>query len=137
MPKPYDAKRLAAVFKRLLEEHNESYREASLRAGLDHAAVGRYIREEQRPSRGSILVLADHFGVNPNDLLELAGYKPLAIFEREPADLEDLSPSVRALLDDLESIADPVLRRRLAEAVRLLIAGYLDDTSPTTVPELV
>lgn len=124
MPKPYDAKRLADVFKRLLKEHNESYREASLRSGLDHAAIGRYIREEQRPSRGSVLVLADHFGINPNELLELAGYKPLAIFEREPADLEGLSPAVRGLLDDLESIADPVLRKRLAEAMRLLIAGY-------------
>ncbi len=136
MPKPYDPERLAAVFKRLLEEHNESYREASLRAGLDHATLGRYIREKQRPSRSSLLVLADHFGVNPNDLLELAGYDPLEIFEREAADLEGVSPAVRALVDDLERIPDPVLRKRLAEAMQLLLAGYLSDSSPTAVPDV-
>ncbi len=135
MPKPYDPERLANVLRQLLEEHNESYREASLRAGLDHAAVGRYIREDQRPSRGSILLLADHFGVNPNDLLELAGYKPFGIFEREPAALEGLSPAVRGLLDDLESVPDPVLRKQLAQAMRLLVAGYLEGDSPTAVPD--
>jgi len=136
MPKPYDPERLAAVFRRLLEEHNESYREASLRAGLDHATLGRYIRDKQRPSRSSLLVLADHFGVNPNDLLELAGYDPLEIFEREATDLEGVSPAVRALVDDMERIPDPVLRKRLAEAIQLLLAGYLSDSSPTAVPDV-
>ena len=133
MPNPYDPEQLTTVLEQLLEEHNESYRQASLRAGLDHAALGRYIRDQQRPSRGSLLMLADHFGVNPNDLLELAGYDSLAIFEREASDIQGLSHPVRALLDDLQSIADPVLRKRLAEAMRLLIAAYCHRKSPTAI----
>lgn len=133
MPKPYDPDRLTAVLEGLLAEHNESCREASLNAGLDHGALGRYIRDEKRPSRGSVLALADHFGVNPNDLLELAGYKRMQIFERRSADLEGLSIEVRNLLEDLESISDPVLRKRLAEAVRLLLAGYVQGEHPTDI----
>ena len=121
----YDPTELIDALEGLLEAHNESWREASIRAGLDHGALGRYIRDKRRPSRGSLLVLADHFGVNPNELLTRAGYEPMAMFEREPVELEGLSPEVKGIVTDLEQIADPVLRRRLAEAVRLLIAGYV------------
>ncbi|RLC56549.1 MAG: hypothetical protein DRI79_04495 [Chloroflexi bacterium] len=128
MARGYDPTRLVATLERLLAERNESYREASLRAGLDHGAVRRYVRDGRRPSRDSLLALADHFGVNPNDLLVLAGYPPMQMFEREPADLNQLSPDVRSVVEDLERIGDPVLRRRLAEAIRLLIGGYLEET---------
>lgn len=127
MAKGYDPTRLITVLEGLLAERNESYREASLRAGLDHGAVRRYLRDRRRPSRDSLLVLADHFEVNPNDLLVLVGYPPMRMFERKPADLNLLSPTVRLVVEDLERIADPVLRRRLAEAIRLLINGYLEE----------
>lgn len=127
MAKGYDPTRLITALEGLLAARNESYREASLQAGLDHGAVRRYLRDRRRPSRDSLLVLADHFEVNPNDLLVLAGYPPMRVFEREPADLNLLSPAVRLVVEDLERIADPVLRRRLAEAIRLLIEGYLEE----------
>lgn len=126
----YDPAPLIAVMEGLLVERNESYREASLRSGLDHGAVRRYMRDNKRPSRGSLLVLSDHFGLNPNDLLTLAGYRPMKMFERDAVDLAGLTPDVRQLTDDLERIGDPVLRRRLTEALRLLIAGYLEEKEP-------
>jgi len=128
--KNYDSARLIATLEGLLAERNESYREASLRAGLDHGAVRRYMRDDQRPSRGSLLALADHFEVNPNDLLVRAGYQPMKMFERDAVDLAGLTPDVRQLADDLERIGDPVLRRRLTEALRLSIAGYLEEREP-------
>jgi hypothetical protein len=51
-------------------------------------------------------MLADHFEVNPNELLVLAGYPPLAMFERKPADMDNLSPDVRLLVEDLEQIGE-------------------------------
>ena len=74
----------------------------------------------------ALFLLANHFEVNPNTLLVLADYPPMRMFEREPADLDKLTPDVRRLAEDLERIGDPTLRWRLAAALRLLIAGYLD-----------
>jgi hypothetical protein len=126
----YDPEPLKACLEALLAEHNESYREASIRSTLDHQALRRYVVLGQRPSRSSVLALADHFGANPNDLLVLAGYPPMEIFERTIVDPESLPSDIRPLLNDLQRIADPVLRRRLVDALRLLIAGYLE-ASPT------
>jgi transcriptional regulator with XRE-family HTH domain len=126
MAKGYDPKRLVPVLEELLEKKNESYREASLKAGLDHGSMRRYLRDGKRPSMNALFLLANHFEVNPNTLLVLADYPPMRMFEREPADLDKLTPDVRRLAEDLERIGDPTLRWRLAAALRLLIAGYLD-----------
>jgi len=128
----YDPQRLAEFLEALLKERNESYREASLRAGLDHGAIRRYIRRGQRPARTSLLALADHFGVNPNDLLVLAGYLPMEIFERLALDPQTMPSDILPLVEDLRCIADPVLRRRLVEAVRVLLTGYLRDEASST-----
>ncbi len=47
--KKYNPEPIVKRLRELLEKHNESYREASLRAGLDHQAVRRVL-EGQRPS---------------------------------------------------------------------------------------
>jgi hypothetical protein len=75
----YDPKPFIARLEQLLAERNETRREAALRAGLDHQTIRRYING-QRPDRQSLLVLADHFEVNPNEFLQLAGYPPMKIF---------------------------------------------------------
>ena len=121
----YDPRPLAEFLEALLVERNESYREASLRSGLDHQALRRYTHEAQRPSRTSIMAMADHFGVNPNELMVLAGYKPMAIFEQAEVNPETLPSDLRPLIEDFQRIADPMLRRKLVEAMRLLLAGYL------------
>ena len=128
--KDYDHMRMVNALKDLMANQNESMREASMRSGLDHGAIRRYVYYKQRPTIGSTLLMADHFGVNPNDLLELAGYTPMKMFEREALEPDKVTPEVLALVRDLGRIGDIVLRRRLVEAMRLLIGGYV--TEPET-----
>ena len=127
----YDPEPLVRMLEQLRVERNESYREASLNAGLDHEAMRRYCIHKKRPQMQSLIALADHFGVNPNQLLELAGYLPLAIFERAEIDPESVPSDVKELMDDLARIADPALRKQVIEAVRVLIGGYLESLEPT------
>jgi hypothetical protein len=127
----YDPEPLVRMLEHLRHERNESYREASLRAGLDQEAVRRYCVRRQRPQMQALIVLADHYGVNPNDLLQAAGYRPLLLFERVEVDPDSLSLDVKELVDDLSQIADPVLRRRIVKAVRVLVNGYLGQADPS------
>ena len=75
--KPYDRAALAEYLEGLRRNRNESFRQAALRSGLDHGALLRYTKKHQRPTRESCIALADHFGVNPNEILTRAGYDPL------------------------------------------------------------
>jgi transcriptional regulator with XRE-family HTH domain len=123
----YDPTRLVQVLDELRQARNESYREASLRAGLDHGALRRYICDHRRPQRQALIALADHFGVNPNELLPLAGYPPMKLFQRMVVDPDSLPSDIGALVEDLQRIPDHTQRRKLVEAVRVLLAGYLVD----------
>ena len=123
----YDPARLAQVLDELRQARNESYREAALNAGLDHGALRRYIVEGRRPQRQALIALADHFGVNPNELLPLAGYPPMDLFQQAAVDPDSLPDDLGDLVADLQRIADRSQRRKLVEAVRVLIAGYLPD----------
>ena len=122
----YDPEPVVRLLEHLRAERNESYREASLKAGLDVEAMRRYCVQRKRPQMQALIVLADHFGLNPNELLEAAGYRPLELFKRVKVDPDSIPSDVKELVEDLSQIADPVLRRRIVEAVRLLIGGYLD-----------
>ena len=123
----YDRARLAQVLDELRQGRNESYRQASLNAGLDHGTLRRYICDGHCPQRLALIALADRFGVNPNELLLLAGYPPMKLFQRVLVDPDSLPSDIGALIEDLQRIPDRAQRRRLAEAVRVLLAGYLAD----------
>jgi transcriptional regulator with XRE-family HTH domain len=116
---------LAQVLDELRQGRNESYRETSLNAGLDHGALRRYVCDGRRPQRQALIALADHFGINPNELLPLAGYPPMKLFERVAVDPDSLPSDIGGLVEDLQRIPDRAERRKLAEAVRVLFAGYL------------
>ena len=121
----YDPIRLAQVLDELRQGRNESHRETSLSAGLDHGALRRYVCDGRRPQRQALIALADHFGVNPNELLPLAGYPPMKLFERVAVDPDSLPSDIGGLVEDLQRIPDRAQRRKLVEAVRVLLAGYL------------
>jgi hypothetical protein len=123
----YDPAHLAQVLDELRQGRNESYREASLNAGLDHGALRRYIVDGRRPQRQALIALADHFGVNPNELLPLAGYPPMKLFQQAAVDPDSLPDDLGDLVADLQRIPDRSQRRKLVEAVRVLLAGYLPD----------
>ncbi len=121
----YDPVHLAQVLDELRQGRNESYRETSLNAGLDHGALRRYISDGRRPQRQALIALTDHFSINPNELLPLAGYPPMKLFERVVVDPDSLPSDIGGQVESLQRIPDRAQRRKLVEAVRVLVAGYL------------
>ena len=55
-------------------DRDMSWRQASLKAGLDHSAISRFIRGTQ-PSPLSCAKLADYFGYSLDHMLVLAGHR--------------------------------------------------------------
>jgi len=117
----YDPSVFIPYLRRLLAERNESYREASLGAGLDRSAVWRFVEQETRPHRDACILLAQHFGVNPNEVLQAAGYEPIPLFNLSLADPAEYPPEVKAVAGALARIEDPERRRAACEAVRALL----------------
>ena len=77
----YDPDRFVPFLRQLMEDRNESYRETSLKAGLDRSAMWRFLSKRTRPHRDACILLAQHFEINPNELLQKAGYDPMPIFD--------------------------------------------------------
>lgn len=123
-PDHYDPKPFIARIHHLLEERNESYREAALAASLDHQALHRYLTGYRRPHMHACILLADHFGVNPNEFLQLAGYPALKVFEIQTASADRLPPEAVDVALDLARIPDPGVRKAVAEAMRVLLKQY-------------
>jgi transcriptional regulator with XRE-family HTH domain len=119
--KPYDHAALADYLDGLRQAHNESFRQAALRSGLDHGAFLRYIRKHQRPTRESCIAMADHFGVNPNEILTRAGYDPLHFFDRSLVDPQALAPEVEEIAVYLNRLSPLARRREVCQAVRALV----------------
>ena len=128
--KPYDRPALAEYLDGQRQAHNESFREASLAAGLDHGAMLRYVKHHTRPTRESCIALADHFGVNPNEILTRAGYDPLHFFDRSLVDPAELAPEVAELALYLNRLSPLARRREVCQAVRALV-----DAAAHTAPE--
>ena len=123
-PGQYNPKPFIARIEKLLEERNESYREAALAAGLDHQALHRHLTGYRRPHMHACILLADHFGVNPNEFLQLAGYPALKVFDIQTANAERLPPEAVDVAMDLARISDPGVRKAVAEAMRSLLKQY-------------
>ncbi len=97
----YDPTRLIQITTEKLSATGETQRGASELAGLDHAAVDR-ILAGQRPNFVTCLFLADHWGINPNELLEAAGWPPMDIFNH----YSELSDEARQLALRLHAMTD-------------------------------
>jgi hypothetical protein len=116
----YDAEKFRGLVEPLLKETNESYRQASMAAGLDETAISRYFGGTQ-PVRDACIALADHFGINPNKMLEVAGYEPLHFFDRRLIDPSALPPDVDAFANEIARIEDEELRKEMIEAFRQIL----------------
>jgi lambda repressor-like predicted transcriptional regulator len=128
----YDPEPLRQLLVELLKKTGESHRKASLAAGLPSNAISKYLKGT-RPSRHACVALADHFGVNPNEILQAAGYEPLHFFDRSLIQPGELSPEVKALAAQLQQIKDPTTRRRVIEAMKTLISPYLQVIEPQAI----
>lgn len=121
----YDPKPLIERLNGLMEKHNESYREAGMNAGLDHQAIRR-ILAGQRPAMVNCILLADHYGVNPNEFLELAGWPMLKAFDVRSVDNEKLPPEAVEVAMALAKIVNPGTRKEVAQAIMTLVKKYFE-----------
>ncbi len=122
---PYDPEPFKQRILQLLEQKNETYREASLESGLDHQAVRR-ILSGRRPAMHICILLADHFGVNHNEFLQLGGWPTLKAFDIHAVNAENLPPEAVEVAMDVARIPEPGTRKQVAEAIRTLLAKYFD-----------
>ena len=123
--RPYDPTPVVKRLNELLEKHNESYREAALATGLDHQAVRR-VFEGFRPSMPTCILLANHFDINPNELLDLAGQPTLKAFEIQTASAEHLPPEAVEVALQISKIKNPGTRKKVAEAIKVLLQQYFE-----------
>jgi transcriptional regulator with XRE-family HTH domain len=117
----YDPVRFQNLLRRLLDKSGESYREAGLASGLSEATISNYMRETNpaRPMRDICIALADHFGVNPNQLLEAAGYKRLDIFDLRLR--HTLPQNIDSFVDELLAIEDEEQRNEILDYLRQML----------------
>ena len=123
---PYDPEPLIKRIDELLEQHNESFREASLDSGLDHQAIRR-IRAGYRPQITVCILLADHFGINPNELLILAGWPTLKAFDIHTESAENLPPEAVDVAKEIARIPNQGTRKVVAEAILVLVRKYFEE----------
>ncbi len=127
LKKRYNPEPLRTRVEQLLTEHNESYREAALRAGLDHQAVRRILSVGQRPAVQTCILLADHFDLNPNEFLELAGHPPLKVFEVKAANAQRLPREAVDVALALANIANPHTRKAVSAAIVALLQQFFEE----------
>ena len=122
---PYDPAPFVSRVKDLLVKNNESYREAALRAGLDHQAIRRVLAGK-RPSLVTCILLADHFGINPNEFLKMAGWPTLKTFDIQTANAEMLPPEAVQVAMEIARIPNPGTRKAVAEAILTLVQKHFE-----------
>ena len=123
---PYDSRPMIQRIEELLKHHNESFREASLDSGLDHQAIRR-IRAGFRPQIEVCILLADHFGINPNELLQLAGWPTLKAFDIQTENAENLPPEAVSVAKEIARIPNPSTRKAVADAILVLVRKYFEE----------
>ncbi|MCP4606009.1 MAG: helix-turn-helix transcriptional regulator [Proteobacteria bacterium] len=113
----YDPVPVQEFLRRLLDKSGESYRAASSAAGLHPTTVSNYMRG-MRPMRDACIALADHFDINPNEMLEAAGYEPLHFFDRRLVDPNALPPDVERLVGEIMLLEDATVRQEMVDTLR-------------------
>ena len=116
----YDVNSFRDFVEPLLEQREESYRQASMEAGLDETAISRYFRGTH-PMRDACIALADHFGINPNEMLEAAGYEPLHFFDRRLIDPNALPPDIEQLMGEIMKIENKNVRQEMVKTLHQVL----------------
>ncbi len=125
MKADFDSEALTQRILELLKERNELLREAALKSGLDHQALRRFLAG-QRPNITACIMLADHFGVNPNEFLQLAGWPSLKVFDVQLSSAENLPAEAVDVAKDIAKISDPGTRKMVTDAIRTLLSKYFE-----------
>jgi hypothetical protein len=72
------------------------------------------------------ILLADHYGINPNEILKLARWPTLKVFDVHSVDTEHLPPEVVEVALTLAKIENPGTRKEVANAILTLAKKYLE-----------
>lgn len=124
---PYDPEPVVERLTQLLQKHNLSYRQASLKASLHHQSVRRIIVSGKRPNMIECILLANYFDINPNELLQEAQWPTLKAFELQDRYTQDLPPEAIEVAVDLSKLEDDATRKQVSDAIRMLLAKFFDD----------
>ena len=122
---PYDPAPFIDRIEELRTKRNLSLRQAGMQAGLDHQAFRR-MKAGARPDMVYCILLADFFEVNPNELLLLADWPRLKIFDVKSVSDENLPPEAVDVALALAKITDTGTRKEVAKAVMVLLKKYFD-----------
>ncbi len=112
----YDPVPVQELLRRLLDKSGESYRAASIAAGLQPPSISNYMGGV-RPMRDACIALAYHFDINPNEFLKAAGYEPLHFFDRRLIDRNTLPPDVKRLVGEIMLLEDATVRQEMVDAL--------------------
>lgn len=126
----YTPEQFIPFLRELVEASRQTMRQISLGAGLDHAAVQRYLNGS-KPSRDACISLAEYFEVPPNEMLTKAGYPALAYFDPSLDNPEALAPEVQEVAQELMKIKEAAIRRRVCGAVLQLVKEMFTQISET------
>jgi hypothetical protein len=73
------------------------------------------------------ILLADHFGVNPNEILHLAGWPTLKAFDVSVVDAVNLPPEATEVALAVAKISEPGVRREVTDAILILMKKYFTE----------
>jgi len=117
----HDMTHLSNRIKQILNERNESLRSAGIKSGLDHQYVRRIVNGE-RPNMISCIMLADYFDINPNELLQLAHWPTLQVFDiAHNNKKKQVPPEAVDLALDLAEFPNTESRRKVIGAFRTIL----------------
>jgi hypothetical protein len=71
--------------------------------------------------RDACIALADHFGINPNKMLEAAGYEPLHFFDRRLVDPNAIPPDIEQLVGKIMEIENESMRSEMVETLQQVL----------------
>ena len=122
---PYDPTALVKRLTELMVKNNESYRETALRSGRDHQAVRR-ILSGQRPNMVTCILIAEHYGLNPNEFLALAGMPNLKVFDIQTESTKKLPVEAVDVAKAVARIQGPKKRKEVAQAILTMVNHYFE-----------
>ncbi len=123
---PWSPKQLITRFDEMSKHNKESFREALLEPCLGHQAV-RSIRVVNRTQMHVCILLADHSGVNPNKLLQLAGWPTLNAFDIHTESAENLSPETVNIAKEIARILNSGIIKNAEESILTLVNKYSEE----------
>lgn len=120
---PFDPQPLITLIQEKLDLNKETERGLCEEIGLDKSSIRR-IREGQRPSITTLILLANRWHISPNDMLELGGWPRLAFFETGESAL--FSSEVVEIALNIEAITDEDQRARIMRVIRTLLGVMVE-----------